>query len=178
MHDDSSHANVPFADRTDAGRLLAGKLAAYRGRDDVVVLALPRGGVPVALEVARALGAPLDLLIAAEGVDLIRRLALYFDNHEAVPIEGRTVMVVDDGVATGASMRAALAFLRGARPAWIVVAVPVAPPNAQDLIGTAADDLACVLSPSDFQSLGSYYRDFTRISDEQVRDLLARPRAS
>lgn len=207
-----------FTNRAEAGRALADQLQAYAGRQDVVVLALPRGGVPVAWEVARALAAPLDLLIvrklavprqpevamgaiasagamhidskivahygvsarqldeivAAESLELIRRHALYCGKREAVPVEGRTVIVVDDGVATGASMRAALIALRGAKPAWIVVAVPVAPPEAQELIGTAADEFACVLSPLDFSSVGQFYRDFAHPSDEQIRALLAR----
>jgi len=209
-----------FTDRAAAGRALADRLQAYAGRKDVVVLALPRGGVPVAWEVARALYAPLDLLIvrklgvprqpelamgaiasggatyidpkivansgvsarqldeivAAESLELIRRHALYCGKRQAVPVEGRTVIVVDDGVATGASMRVALVALRSAKPAWIVVAVPVAPPEAQELIGTAADEFLSVLSPPDFRSVGQYYRDFAQTADEQVRGLLARSR--
>lgn len=207
----------PFTDRAAAGRALADRLQSYAGRKDVVVLALPRGGVPVAWEVARALEAPLDLLIvrklgmprqpelamgviagagavhvdakivasygvsarqldeviAAESLELIRRHALYCGTRQSVPVEGRTVIVVDDGVATGASMRVALKALRGAKPAWIVVAVPVAPPEAQELIGTAADEFVCVLSPADFSGVGRHYRDFAQTSDEQIRGLLA-----
>jgi len=207
-----------FTDRAAAGRALADRLQAYAGRKDVVVLGLPRGGVPVAWEVSRALRAPLDLLIvrklgvprqpelamgaiagagatyidqkivasygvsvrqldeiiAAESLELIRRHALYCGKREAVPVEGRTVVVVDDGVATGASMRVALVALRSAKPAWIVVAVPVAPPEAQELIGTAADEFVSVLSPPDFRSVGQYYRDFVQTTDEQVRGLLGR----
>ncbi len=207
-----------FADRATAGRALADRLQSYAHRTDVVVLALPRGGVPVASEVARALGAPLDLLIvrklavprqpelamgaiasagamhvdskvvaswgvsarqldeiiAAESLELIRRHALYCGKRASVPVEGRTVIVVDDGLATGASMRVALKALRSAKPAWIVVAVPVAPPEAQELIGTAADEFVGVLSPHDFSSVGQYYRDFAQTTDDQVRDLLAR----
>ena len=210
--------SVPFTDRAAAGRALADRLQSYAGRKDVVVMALPRGGVPVASEVARALGAPLDLLIvrklgvprqpelamgaiasagamyidpkivascgvsarqldeivAVESLELIRRHALYCGKREAVPIDARTVIVVDDGVATGASMRVALVALRSAKPAWIVVAVPVAPPEAQEHIGTAADEFVCVLSPPDFRSVGQYYRDFAQIPDDQVRSLLAR----
>jgi putative phosphoribosyl transferase len=206
-----------FSDRAAAGRALAGQLQGYAGRDDVVVLALPRGGVPVAWEVARALGAELDLLsvrklgvpyqpelamgaiasggamyvdrqivascdvspqqleqaIADENRELARREGLYRGTHEPARIEGRTVIVVDDGVATGASMRAALLALRSAKPAWIVVAVPVAPPSAQDRIGTAADEFVCLLNSPDFRSVGQYYRDFDQISDKQVFDLLA-----
>jgi putative phosphoribosyl transferase len=207
-----------FTDRAKAGRALADRLQAYAGRSDVVVLALPRGGVPVAYEVARALNAPLDLLIvrklavpcqpevamgaiasagamhidpkivatfgvsarhldeiiATESVELIRRHALYCGKRESVPVEGRTVIVVDDGVATGNSMNVALKALRSAKPAWIVAAVPVAPPEAQERIGTAADEFVCVLSPPDFRSLRQYYREFSPPSDEEIRERLAR----
>jgi putative phosphoribosyl transferase len=206
-----------FTDRVAAGRVLSGHLQAYAGRDDVVVLALARGGVPVAREVARALGAEMDLLVvrklglpnrpdlalgaiasggaryvdpaamAAGGVSphqleeiiatgsrqLAQSEALYRGARKAARIEGRTVIVVDDGVATGASMCAALMALRGAKPAWVVVAVPVAPPGAQKLIGTAADEFVCALSPSGFTSVGHCYRDFEPVGDEQVRALLA-----
>lgn len=206
-----------FQDRADAGRALSGQLLAYAGRDDVVVLALTRGGVPVAWEVARALLAELDLLVvrklgvpsrpdlalgaiagggaryihpevlAASGMtpqqleeiiatgsrELARSDALYRGSREAARIEDRTAIVVDDGVATGASMCAALMALRGARPAWIVVAVPVAPPGAQEWIGTAADEFVCVLSPPDFCGVGNCYHDFGPVGDEKVRALLA-----
>ena len=207
-----------FTDRAAAGRALADRLQPYAGRRDVVVLALPRGGVPVAWEVARALGAPLDLLIvrklgvprqpelamgaiasggavhvdpkivasygvsarqldeiiAAESLELIRRHALYCGKRQVVPVEGRTVVVVDDGVATGASMNVALKALRGAKPAWIVAAVPVAPLEAQQLIGTAADEFISVLNPPDFFSVGQFYRNFNQVGDDQVRDFLSR----
>lgn len=209
--------NAFFTDRAAAGRALARQLHTYAGRDDVLVLALPRGGVPVAWEVTRALGTELDLLIvrklgvphqpelamgalsaggvlsvdpqivagsgvspqqleaiiAAESWELAQREALYRGTREPARIEGRTAIVVDDGVATGTSMRAALMSLRSAKPAWIAVAVPVAPRGTQDRIGTATDEFVCVLSPPDFLSIGQYYRDFDQISDEQVRDLLA-----
>ncbi|MDO8756125.1 MAG: phosphoribosyltransferase family protein [Polaromonas sp.] len=209
--------NTLFTDRAAAGRALSGHLQAYAGRDDVVVLALARGGVPVAWEVARALLAEMDLLvvrklgvphrpdltlgaiasggaryidplaltasgvspqqleeiIATESRELARREEFYRGARKAVCVEGRTVIVVDDGLATGASMCAALMALRGAKPAWIVVAVPVAPPGAQALIGTAADEFVCVLNPPDFSSVGHYYRDFDPVGDEQVRTLLA-----
>jgi len=207
-----------FNDRIAAGSALASQLLEYAGREDVVVLGLPRGGVPVAWEVARILGCPLELLlvrklaanggdaavggaiagggalqvdpqvvargqvsphqvdqiVATESLDLIRRHALYCGNRELVALEGRTVIVVDDGVVTGQTMRAALKALRSASPAWIVVAVPVAPPEAQDLIGTAADEFVCLANPDDFQSLGQYYRDFGQTSDEEIRGLVAR----
>ncbi|MEO8655167.1 MAG: phosphoribosyltransferase family protein [Ramlibacter sp.] len=207
-----------FNDRIAAGSALASRLLGYAGRDDVVVLGLPRGGVPVAWEVARVLGCPLELLlvrklgvpdrgagvggaiagggamqvdpqvvanervspqqldriVATESLDLIRRHALYCGNRELVSLEGRTVIVVDDGVVTGETMRAALKALRSAKPAWIVVAVPVAPPEAQDLIGTAADEFVCLANPADFQSVGEYYREFGQTSDEEIRRLVAR----
>lgn len=206
-----------FKDRAEAGRILAGHLLAYAGRDDVVVLALARGGVPVAWEVARALVAELDLLvvrklgvpnrpdlalgaiasggaryidpkvlaasglspqqleeiIATESRELARSDALYRGSRKAARVEGRTVIVVDEGVATGASMCAALMALRAAQPAWIVVAVPVAPPGAQEWIGTAADEFVCALSPPDFSGVGNCYSDFGPVGDEKVRTLLA-----
>lgn len=206
-----------FKDRAEAGRALSGHLLAYAGRDDVVVLALARGGVPVAWEVARALLAELDLLVvrklgvpnrpdlalgaiagggaryidpkvlAASGLGpqqleeliatgsraLARSDALYRGSRKAARIEGRTVIVVDDGVATGASMCAALMALRAAQPAWIVVAVPVAPPGAQEWIGTAADEFVCALSPPDFSAVGNCYSDFEPVGDDKVRTLLA-----
>lgn len=206
-----------FKDRADAGRALSGHLRVYAGRDDVVVLALARGGVPVAWEVARALIAELDLLvvrklgvpsrpdlalgaiasggaryidakvlvasglspqqlediIATESRALAQSESLCRGSREAVHIEGRTVIVVDDGVATGTSMCAALMALRGAKPAWIVVAVPIAPPGAQERIGTAVDEFVCVQSPLDFCSVGQCYRDFEPVGDEKVRTLLS-----
>ena len=116
----------------------------------------------------------LDEIVASESLELIRRHALYCGNRQLVSLEGRTVIVVDDGVVTGGTMRAALTALRSSKPAWIVVAVPVAPPEAQDLIGTAADEFVCLASPPDFQSVGQYYRDFGRTSDEEIRGLVAR----
>ena len=207
-----------FADRAAAGRALAPLLMAYAGRDDVVVLALPRGGVPVAWEVAQALGAPLDVLvvsklrvphrpdrsmgaiagagevhvdphvvqehgvspqqldeaIAHESLELIRRRALYCGRSPPVPTEGCTVIVVDEGIATGASMQVALKALRSAKPDWVVVAVPVAPPEAQDRIGTAADDFVSVASPQDFDELGAYYGDYSPVRDDEVCAVMAR----
>lgn len=161
-----------FIDRAAAGRQLADLLQAYAGRPDVVVLGLPRGGVPVAREVARALRVPMDLLIAADGLEQIRLQALYRGTRPPVPVEGRTVIVVDDGIATGNSMRNALKTLRGARPDWIVVAVPVAPPEAQFRIGTAADEFVCLESSADFDLVGQCYRDFTAPTDDEVRRAL------
>jgi putative phosphoribosyl transferase len=161
-----------FNDRTTAGRELAGLLQAYAGRPDVVVLAVPRGGVPVAREVARALRAPLDLLIAADGLELIRLHALYRGTRPAVSVADRTVIVVDYGIATGNSMRNALTALRTARPEWIVVAVPVAPPEAQERIGTAADEFACLECSPHFERVGQCYRNFAVPGDEEIRRAL------
>ncbi len=205
-----------FADRAAGGRILAQLLTGYAGRSDVVVLALPRGGVPVAREVALTLRAPLDILlvrklgvpqspelamgaiasggalyvdplivasahvgreqldaiIAAEGHELARREARYLGTAKRPRLEGNIVIVVDDGIATGASMCAALLALRSAKPAWVVVAVPVAPREAQERIGTAADEFVCALSADDFHSVSQFYRDFRQTSDEEVRALL------
>lgn len=206
-----------FEDRYVAGRLLAGALHAYAGRSDLVVLALPRGGVPVGYEVAKALGAEFDVLIVRklglphhpelamgaiasggaidlnrnviamsgvtqrdiEGVlaqeyrELARREALYRGSRPAARIEGRTVIVVDDGIATGASMRAALKALRTRKPEKIIVAVPVAPIDARERLQDVADEFVCVLSPADFQAVGQFYRNFGQTSDDEVRTLLA-----
>ncbi len=115
----------------------------------------------------------LEQLIAAESTELARRDVAYRGSRQPVPIEGRTVIVVDDGLVTGSSMCAALLALRASKPAWIVVAVPVAPPGAQERIGTAADEFVCVLSPPDFSRVAQYYQNFEPPSDEEVRALLA-----
>jgi putative phosphoribosyl transferase len=209
---------APFRDRAAAGLALAQRLQAYSGRDDVVVMALLRGGVPVAAEVARILRAPLELLIvrklpapdrpdvglgaiagggamyvdpqaiaqwrvtpaqletivAAESVELIRRHALYCATFPTVSAEGRTVIVVDDCLVTGASMCAALKTLRSAKPAWVVAAVPVGPPDSEDRIGTVADEFVSVATPADFRKASQFYADFGAVSDDDVRRLLAR----
>lgn len=205
-----------FTDRSAAGKALAHRLQAYCGRDDVVVMALVRGGVPVAAEVARALRAPLELLIvrklpmpgrpevalgaiagggamyvdpllaaqcgvtaaqlenivAAETVELIRRHAMY-SAQPTLAAEGRTVIVVDDCLVTGASMCAALKTLRSAKPAWVVAAVPLGPRDGGDRIGTVADEFVCVLEPPGFHDARQHYADFSPVSDDQVRELLA-----
>jgi predicted phosphoribosyltransferase len=207
-----------FRDRTDAGRQLTAKLAAYAGRPDVIVLALPRGGVPVAFEVARALGAPLDVFlvrklgypgreelamgaIASGGVrvlneEVVRRLLVPDDVIEAVAAEeeeelqrrerlyrgdrppadvrGRTVILIDDGLATGSTMRAAVVALRQQRPARIVVAVPVGAPETCAEFQTEADDAVCARTPEPFYAVGMWYRDFSQTTDEEVRKLLER----
>lgn len=206
-----------FTDRAAAGKALAERLQVYAGRADVVVMALVRGGVPVAAEVARALRAPLELLIvrklpmpgrpevalgaiagggamyvdpqlaaecgvtpaqlesivAAESVELIRRHAMYSARPTVAP-EGRTVIVVDDCLVTGASMCAALKTLRSAKPAWVVAAVPVGPCDGGDRIGTVADEFVCVLDAPGFHDARRYYADFSPVSDDTVRDLLVR----
>lgn len=207
-----------FSDRHAAGRALADALREYAGRSDVVVLALPRGGVPVGYEVAQALGAEFDVLvvrklglpfhrelamgaivsggaihlnqdliaragvtepeidavIASESAELERRERLYRGSRPMVPLAGRTVIVVDDGIATGATMHAALNALRSHHPARLVVAVPVAPADAPRRLHDAADAFVSVLSPADFYAVGQFYLNFDQTSDDEVRNLLAR----
>jgi predicted phosphoribosyltransferase len=218
----SKSPKSPFRDRRDAGRHLARALAAYAGRPDVVVLALPRGGVPVAHEVARALDVPLDVFLvrklgvpgrkelafgalasggvrvlneelvqhlgispqviaavtAAERNELQRRRLAYRGHRRPAPVRGRTVILIDDGMATGASLRAALAVLRRSRPARIVVAVPVAAPEARAALRVDVDEVVCAWTPEPFHAVGHWYVDFAPPSDGEVRDLLggsARP---
>ncbi len=205
-----------FRDRRDAGRVLAGLVEQYGGRDDVVVLALPRGGVPVAYEVATALGAPLDVFIVRklgvpgheelamgaiagggvvvlnddvvrglgitpevierivedEGGELLRREALYREGRPSLDIAGRTVILVDDGLATGASMRAAIVASREHGPERIVAAVPAAPESTCRVLETEVDEVVCATTPSPFFAVGASYWDFTQTTDEQVRELL------
>ena len=206
-----------FRDRREAGRLLADKLTADANRPDVLVLALPRGGVPVAYEVARALRAPLDVFlvrklgvpgheelamgalatdevrvlnqevvealripasvideVAAEELEeLKRRERLYRRGRPAPDLRGRTVILVDDGLATGATMRAAIRALRQRQPAGIVVAVPTASPDTCEALGGEADEVSCAMTPRPFFSVGHWYDDFTQTTDEEVRRLLA-----
>jgi putative phosphoribosyl transferase len=205
-----------FRDRAHAGRVLARALLAYAGRDDVVVLALPRGGVPVAAELARALGAQLDVFVvrklglpgheelamgavAPGGVlvlddrlvrglgipdevlqetvekelrELERREAAYRVGRPPLDLEGKTVILVDDGLATGATMRAAALALRKYKPARIVVAVPVASAETCDEFRADVDEIVCALTPSPFHAVGLWYDDFSQTSDEEVRELL------
>ena len=217
MHTHSG--NQPrFHDRTDAGRAVAAELTAYAGRSDLLVLALPRGGVPVAYEVARALGAPLDVFLvrklglpgheefamgaiasggirlineevvrefgvtdaeiaavsAAEERELERRQRQYRRDRPDLEIEGRTVMLVDDGLATGATMHAAVLALRQERPARIIVAVPVAAAETCDAFREIADDIVCAETPAPFYAVGLWYEDFSQTTDEEVQDLLNR----
>ena len=210
-----------FRDRREAGRQLAAKLAKYAGRPDVIVLALPRGGVPVAYEVARALGAPLDVFVvrklgvpgyeelamgavatggvrvlneqlvnrlgiperlidavaAREQQELARRERLYRDGRPAPDVRGRTVILVDDGLATGATMHAAIEALRQLQPARIVVAVPTASPEVCEEMKAEVDDVICAITPEPFQAVGLWYQDFSQTTDDEVRDLLAQRNA-
>lgn len=211
--------DVSFQDRVDAGRQLASVLVSdYAGRDDTLVLGLPRGGVPVAFEVAAALDAPLDVLIVrklgvpmnkeyamgaiatggvtvlshdvvdalgvskeaiatvrhAEGEELMRREALYRGNRPPPTVGGRTVIVVDDGLATGSTMHAAILALRQQEPAAIVAAVPVASSQACALIGHEADRVVCLATPLMFRAVGVWYDSFPQTSDAEVRELLGR----
>ena len=205
-----------YRDRREAGRQLAAKLAAYAGRPDVLVLALPRGGVPVAYEVARALAAPLDIFlvrklglpgheelamgavasggirvlnkevvqalrvpeevideVAAEELgELERRERLYRGDRPPPYVRGRIVILIDDGLATGSTMRAAIAALRRQHPARIVVAVPVGAPETCAEFQDEADEAICALTPDPFYAVGLWYGDFTQTTDEEVRDLL------
>jgi predicted phosphoribosyltransferase len=208
-------------DRREGGRVLARKLKAFAGRTDVVVLGLPRGGVPVAYEVASALHAPLDVFlvrklgmpgaeelafgalasgglrlvdesllrrygVSAEEVERIaererreldRRERAYRGGRPPLPLRGRVVLLVDDGLATGSSMTAAILALRGVAPARIVAAAPVAPPDTCERLREIADTVVCVLTPDPFEAVGRWYRDFDQTTDEEVRELLARARA-
>jgi predicted phosphoribosyltransferase len=207
---------TPFRDRRDAGKKLALKLSAYAGRPDGLILALPRGGVPVAYEVARALTLPLDIFIvrklglpgreelaigaiASGGVrvlnnDIIRMLSvpdevinfvakresqelqrrekLYRGERPLPEIRDRMVILIDDGLATGASMRAAVAGLRARHPARIVIAVPAAAPETCDTFQTEVDEVVCAITPEPFYGVGRWYEDFSQVTDEEVRILL------
>jgi putative phosphoribosyl transferase len=207
-----------FYDRADAGRRLARELHDYADRADLLVLGLPRGGIPVAFEVAQALGAPLDVFVvrklgvpgheelamgaiasggiqilnddviragsvtraeiaakvAAETRELHRRERLYRSDRPFPRVSGVTVILVDDGLATGSTMQAAVAALRLRRPAAIVVAVPVAARETCDTFRRLADDVVCAVTPEPFYAVGMWYQDFSQTSDEEVHDLLLR----
>lgn len=211
----------PFADRREAGATLAQRLKAYQGRDDVVVLALPRGGVPVAFEVARELGAPLDVFvvrklgvpahrelamgaIASGGVrilnddvvrwygiptaaidavareeqfELERRERLYRAELPPLDLRGRVVLLIDDGLATGSTMKAAVEAVRLHQPSRIVVAVPVGSPETCQEFSEVADEIVCARTPQPFSAVGQWYRDFSETSDDEVRTLLREERA-
>jgi putative phosphoribosyl transferase len=206
-----------FSDRAEAGRELAAALSQYARREDVVVLALPRGGVPVAVEVARKLEVPADVFVvrklglpeqpelamgaiasggvrvlndevvgaaavppetieevaAREHEELARRESVYRGMCPALRVERKTVILVDDGLATGSSMRAAVRALRQQRPAQIVVAVPIAPPATCEELRSEADEVVCACTPEPFVAIGAWYEHFPQVSDDEIRDLLA-----
>jgi putative phosphoribosyl transferase len=210
--------NRPFADRVEAGRALAELLETYAGQRDVIVLALPRGGVPVAFEVARALRTPLDVFlvrklgapgqeelamgaiasgdvvvmnddvvhalkiprtvvemeVASERHELARREAIYRGGRPPLEVNGKTVILVDDGLATGSTMRAAVAALRRQEPARIVVAVPIGARSTCDEVKKIADECICAITPEHFRAVGLWYDDFEQTDDDEVCTLLAR----
>jgi putative phosphoribosyl transferase len=205
-----------FENRVDAGRRLADKVGAYAR--DAVVLGIPRGGVPVAFEVAQALEAPLDVFlsrklgvpgqeelafgaVASGGVrvldreiieevgisaqeieeitervrkELERRERVYRGNRPPLAVEEKTVLLVDDGIATGSSMRAAIDALRQMRPARLVIAVPVAPLHTVERLKSEGDEIVCVYAPESFYAIGQFYSDFSQVTDEEVIDLMQR----
>jgi putative phosphoribosyl transferase len=211
-----------YRDRREAGKYLATQLAHYADRDDVLVLALPRGGVPVAYEVAKALSAPLDIFlvrklgvpgheelamgaIATGGVrvlnddvveyllipagvigsvaadelrELERRERAYRGKRPEPTVRGKTVILVDDGLATGSTMRAAATALRQQSPARIVVAVPVSAPQTCDEYRMGVDEIVCATTPKPFYGVGQWYRDFSQTTDEEVSDLLEKARVT
>ena len=205
-----------FANRTEAGKLLADALSGYTGRSDILILALPRGGVPVAYEVAKALFAPMDLwlvrklgvpgqeelalgalagknirvlnydiidllnidetvidtIVAREQAELERRNRLYRQGKPPPAIEGKTIIIIDDGLATGATMRVAISSLRQAGAARIIAAVPVGAASTCDKIEEEADQLICLHTPEPFYGVGQWYNDFSQTSDDEVLALL------
>ena len=211
-----------FQDRTEAGQRLAAQLANYADRQDVLVLGLPRGGVPVAFEVAKALRVPLDVFLVRklgvpsqeelamgaiasgdvcvlneeivqglhltettidrvaqkEQQELERRERIYRDNRPALDLQGRSVILVDDGLATGATMRAAIRALRQQQPARLVVGVPASSSETCQEIGSEVDEIVCVETPRPFYSVGLWYKHFPQITDEEVRNLLFKAETS
>ena len=211
-------ARLPFRDRRQAGRALAERLMQYHGRPDLLVLALPRGGVAVGFEVAHALHAPLDVfvvrklgfpgheeyamgaiasggvrvmnpdsgisvsaeelaaVVAREQDELVRRERLYRGDRPAVSVQGRTVIVVDDGLATGSTMRAAVLAIRKQGPAHLTVAVPVGAPDTCRQLAAEADEVVCAAMPEPFRAVGLWYEDFPHATDDEVHDLLEEAR--
>jgi len=209
---------LPLKNRVEAGQLLADALQPYAGRTDVLVLALPRGGVPVAFEVAERLEAPLDLMlvrklgvpgqeelalgamasggikilntelvqnvnisetvidriVSKEKKELERREQAYRGNRPPPEIRDRCVILIDDGLATGATMRVAVSAVRQQQPTQIIVGIPVAPPDTVEKLRREADEVFCLATPEPFFAIGTWYTDFSQISDEEVRDLLSR----
>ena len=216
---DLTARRAAFRDRTDAGAVLARSLIDYRGRSDVTVLGLARGGVPVAREVANLLRVPMDVIVArkvgvpgieevalgaiAEGskrvvadtvawylgvpsrivdrlaarerVELERRVVLYASGLASLDLRGRTVILVDDGIATGATVRAAVRSIREKRPARVVVAVPVASRDAAEDVRLEVDELVTVVTPARFVTVGAAYENFSPVTDEDVLSLIGRP---
>jgi len=216
MNDSQGGPALPFHDRREAGRALAKNLREYAGRSDVVVLSLPRGGVPVAFEIAKALQAPLDVFvvrklgvpgqeelamgaIASGGIrdineDVVRRLRIpariieavaqkeehelrrreseYRDGRAAQDVRGKIVILVDDGLATGASMRAAALALKKKEPSRTIVAVPVAPRETCADFESIVDEVICAITPEPFRAVGEWYEDFSQTTDDEVRTLL------
>ena len=211
---------VPFRDRTDAGQFLSTKLMAYANREDVLVLALPRGGVPVAFEVAKAINAPLDvflvrklgvpgnkelamgaiatgdvlvlneevikaldvprveidLVTAKEKQELERRERIYRGDYPPPDVQGYTVILIDDGLATGSTMRAAVVALRKQTPGRIVIAVPIAAESTCNEFRSEVDEVICAVTPQPFLSVGTWYENFLQITDDDVREILKRAR--
>jgi putative phosphoribosyl transferase len=209
--------NGPFADRREAGRVLSDLLTAYAGRDDVIVLGLPRGGVPVAFEVARALDAPLDVFLVrklgapgheelamgaiasgdvvvindevvhalkishaavaaevkSEREELTRREEIYRGGRPPLNVQGKVAILIDDGLATGATMRAGVLALRRNDPARIVVAVPVGAAATCAELLSIADDCVCAIAPENFRAVGLWYDDFAQTGDDEVCALLS-----
>jgi putative phosphoribosyl transferase len=207
-----------FRNRQEAGRRLASLLGKYANREDVIVLGVPRGGVPIGFEVATALNLPLDIFVLrklgvpgheelafgaigsggvrvlnasvveqlgisdldialvtqAEREELERRERLYRGSRPSLDVHGRTVILVDDGIATGSSLRAAIHALREMKPAGIVIATPVAPQGTLSRLRHEVDELVCAEMPEPFYGVGQFYRDFSQVSDEEVNELLDR----
>lgn len=214
-------ATRTFRDRREAGRAVAEELTTYRGRDDVLVFGLARGGVPVAWEIAAAVGAPLDVFLVrklgvpdwselamgalasggglvmnddvvaslhvtdeqvreaidSETSELLRREHAYRGDRPIADLRDRVVILADDGIATGASMLAAVRAVRAAGPKSIIVAVPVGPESTCRDLAREADDVVCVTTPPGFEAVGQVYDDFHQVSDDEVRELLATPTA-
>jgi len=208
--------NARFKDRKDAGRILADKLSKYTNHPSAVVLALPRGGVPVAYEVAQELGLPLDVLIVRklgvpnheelamgaiasggirflnrsvieslrilpetleaverrEALELMRREAIYRGNRSPIQVEGRIVILIDDGIATGSTMRVAIQLLRAQHVQKIIVATPAAPPSAKWEIEPLVDEFIAVVLPPDFYGVGQFYEDFAQMDDDTIYELV------
>jgi putative phosphoribosyl transferase len=207
---------LPIKDRKAAGKALANALQAYRQRDDVIVLGLPRGGVPVAIEIAQSLDAEMDLMLVrklgtpghvelamgaiasngnrvmnqdvvrslliseatirqvekTERKELRRRERAYRGDRAPAALAGHCVILVDDGLATGATMRAAVDAVRQDRPSRLVVAVPVAPPDTIEMLRKQVDEVVCLAQPEPFMAIGAWYEDFSQVSDDEVRRIL------